>query len=150
MIIWRQFLAEADEVCRQMPDVVDIRGSMSQAEKENRIFSFSKGETQTIVTDPRMFGHGMNWQHSRIQFFIGLSDSYESVYQAIRRQWRNFQMRDVHVFFITASTEGAVVSNVKRKEKQHNEMYDQIVSRMAKHYTKNISQIGRQEIGWQE
>jgi DNA modification methylase len=145
-IVWRQFLAEADETTKQMPDIVDIRGSMTQDEKEMEIRLFSEGKTQAIVTDPRMFGHGMNWQHSRIQFFIGLSDSYESVYQAIRRQWRNFQMRDVHVFFITASTEGAVVANVKRKEKQHNEMYDQIVARMAKHYTKTVTQIGRQEM----
>jgi DNA modification methylase len=146
MIVWRQFLAEADEVRRQMPDVIDIRGSMTQDEKESCIFDFSNGNSQRIVTDPRMFGHGMNWQHSRLQFFIGLSDSYESVYQAIRRQWRNFQMRDVHVFFITASTEGAVVANVKRKETQHNEMYDQIVGRMAKHYSHNVAQIGRQEM----
>jgi DNA modification methylase len=146
MIIWRQFLAEADEVCKQIPEAVDIRGSQSQSEKENHIFDFSRGDTQIIVTDPRMFGHGMNWQHSRIQFFIGLSDSYESIYQAIRRQWRNFQMRDVHVFFITASTEGAVVKNVKRKEQQHNEMYDQIVMRMAKHYSHKVAQIGRQEM----
>jgi superfamily II DNA or RNA helicase len=146
MIIWRQFLAEADETRKQIPDAVDIRGSMSQAEKESRIFDFSNGDSQIIVTDPRMFGHGMNWQHSRVQFFIGLSDSYESIYQAIRRQWRNFQLRDVHVFFITASTEGAVVKNIKRKEIQHNEMYDQIVSRMAKHYSKHVEQIGRQEM----
>jgi DNA modification methylase len=146
MIVWRQFLAEADEVTKQLPDVIDIRGSMTQEEKEDRIFDFSNGNSTRIVTDPRMFGHGMNWQHSRLQFFIGLSDSYESVYQAIRRQWRNFQERDVHVFFITASTEGAVVANIKRKEAQHNEMYDQIVSRMAKHYSHNVSQIGRQEM----
>jgi len=146
MIVWREFLAEADEAKRQIPNIIDIRGSMTQSDKENEIRKFSDGDTQIIVTDPRMFGHGMNWQHSRIQFFIGLSDSYESIYQAIRRQWRNFQKRDVHVFFITASTEGAVVANIKRKEKQHNELYDQIVARMAKHYTKNIAQIGRQEM----
>jgi DNA modification methylase len=146
IIIWRQFLAEADEVCRQIPEADDIRGSLSQAEKENKIIDFSNGDTRVIVTDPRMFGHGMNWQHSRLQFFIGLSDSYESIYQAIRRQWRNFQERDVHVFFITASTEGAVVKNIKRKEKQHNEMYDQIVKRMAKHYSSKVVQIGRQEM----
>lgn len=145
-IVWRQFLAEADEVLDQMSNVVDIRGNMTQDEKEEKIFSFSNGETNAIVTDPRMFGHGMNWQHSRIQFFIGLSDSYESVYQAIRRQWRNFQDRDVHVFFITSSTEGAVVKNIKRKEKQHNKIYDEIVARMAKHYSQSVTQIGRQEM----
>lgn len=146
MTAWREYLNEADEVTSIMPEFVDIRGSDSIDEKEDKIRAFTESQNMKIVTDPRMFGHGMNWQHSRIQFFIGLSDSFESIYQAIRRQWRNFQMRDVHVFFITATTQGNVVLNVKRKEEQHNKLYEEIVARMAKHYDRNQSQIGRQEM----
>lgn len=147
-IAWREYLNEADEVTKQMDYFFDIRGSDSIQEKENKIRDFTEGSIKYIVTDPRMFGHGMNWQHSRIQFFIGLSDSFEAIYQAIRRQWRNFQTRDVHVFFITATTQGEVVKNIKRKEKQHNKLYDEIVARMAKHYNKNRLKIGRQEMDY--
>lgn len=146
MIAWREYLNEADEVVNQLPEFVDIRGGQTMEEKEERIINFANSQNGKIVTDPRMFGHGMNFQHSRIQFFIGLSDSFESIYQAIRRQWRNFQKRDVHVFFITATTQGGVVKNIKRKEAQHDRLYDEIVARMAKHYNRNRTRIGRQEM----
>jgi DNA modification methylase len=65
--------------------------------------------------------------------FVGLSDSYEQQYQAIRRCWRFGQDKPVDVYVVTATTEGAVVANIKRKEKQAVEMFDNIVKHMAVH-----------------
>lgn len=138
VVIWRKFLAEADMVCKKMPSFTDIRGSLKRQEKEDCIIQFSDGEINHIVTDPKMFGHGMNWQHARIQFFLGLSDSYEEYYQAMRRLWRNGQLRDVVTFWVYADTEGNVIQNIERKQMQHDEMYDAIVQRMARHYDKSI------------
>jgi DNA modification methylase len=138
IVIWRKFLAEADEVCKQMPLFVDIRGSLKRNEKEKYIIQFSDGEINHIVTDPSMFGHGMNWQHARIQFFLGLSDSYEEYYQAMRRLWRNGQTRDVYTFWVYADTEGNVIKNINRKQQQHDQLYDRIVKRMARHYDASI------------
>jgi len=134
IVIWRKYLAEADEVCKQMPSFVNIHGSLKREQKEDFIIQFSDGEINHIVTDPRMFGHGMNWQHARIQFFLGMSDSYEEYYQAMRRLWRNGQTRDVFTFWVYADTEGNVIKNITRKEKQHNQLYDNVVERMARHY----------------
>jgi hypothetical protein len=61
-------------------------------------------------------GFGMNWQHCAHMAFVGLSDSYEQFYQAVRRCWRFGQKKPVNVYVITAETEGAVVANIKRKE----------------------------------
>jgi hypothetical protein len=33
-------------------------------------------------------GHGTNWQQCSRMVFVGLTDSFEQVYQAIRRRWR--------------------------------------------------------------
>lgn len=49
--------------------------------------------------------------------FVGVTDSFESYYQAVRRCWRFGQKRDVHVHVFASSAEGAVVSNLKRKER---------------------------------
>ena len=138
IVIWRKFLAEADEVTNQMSDFVDIRGSLKRSEKEQYIMQFSDGEISHIVTDPSMFGHGMNWQHARIQFFLGMSDSYEQYYQAMRRLWRNGQLRDVHTFWVYADTEGNVIQNIARKQRQHENLYKRVVKRMARHYDANV------------
>ena len=73
-----------------------------------------------------MFGYGLNLQNSARQLFVGVNDSWEQFYQAVRRSWRFGQDRDVHVHIIAASTEGNVVENLRRKdmeaEKMANEM----------------------------
>ena len=49
--------------------------------------------------------------------FVGLSDSFEQYYQAVRRCWRYGQQKPVTVYVVTADIEGAVVANIKRKER---------------------------------
>jgi DNA modification methylase len=62
--------------------------------------------------------------------FVGLSDSYEQFYQAVRRCWRFGQKRTVNVYSITAETEGAVVANIKRKEADALKMAENMVEHM--------------------
>jgi len=69
-----------------------------------------------MVSKPTIMGFGLNFQHCADTGFVGLNDSFEQVYQAIRRFWRFGQTRTVNVHFIAAETEGAVVANLKRKE----------------------------------
>jgi hypothetical protein len=73
----------------------------------------------------------MNWQHCSWTGFVGLNDSFEQLYQAIRRFWRFGQTKPVDVHFIAAETEGAVVSNVKRKEADAERMVRAMVHHMA-------------------
>ena len=67
------------------------------------------------------------WDHC---VFVGLSDSWESFYQAIRRQWRFGQKHRVHVHIVSADTEGAVVENIRRKDAQHEEMAEAMMAHM--------------------
>lgn len=48
--------------------------------------------------------------------FVGVTDSYEAFYQAVRRCWRFGQTRPVHVHIYASQLEGAIVANLKRKE----------------------------------
>lgn len=48
--------------------------------------------------------------------FVGLSDSYEQYYQAVRRCWRFGQTQPVDVYIIISAREGAVKENIERKE----------------------------------
>jgi len=62
--------------------------------------------------------------------FAGVNDSWEQFYQAIRRCWRFGQTRPVHVHIIAASTEGNVLENLKRKEREAEEMANEMVENM--------------------
>jgi hypothetical protein len=68
-----------------------------------------------------------------IIIFVGLSDSFEQYYQAVRRCWRFGQNDPVDVYIITSEAEGAVVKNIERKQKNAERM----TAEMVKH-TKEI------------
>ena len=58
----------------------------------------------------------MNWQQCHNMIFVGLSDSYEQYYQAVRRCWRYGQGNPVDVYIVISKREGPVLENIKRKE----------------------------------
>ena len=69
----------------------------------------------------------MNWQNCRNMIFVGLSDSYEMLYQAIRRCWRFGQTKPVNVYMVISEQEGAVKANVERKEADYERMFYEMV-----------------------
>ncbi len=121
-IIWCDTDAEADALTDRISDAVEVRGSMSADVKEERLQSFSMGKSRVIVTKPSIAGFGLNWQHCARQAFVGLSFSYESFYQAIRRSHRFGQTRPVHVHVAMADTEKAIWDVVSRKAEDHDTM----------------------------
>lgn len=54
--------------------------------------------------------------------FVGLSYSFENLFQAIRRCWRFGQTKPVDAHIVIAETEGAVLDNIRRKERQYEEL----------------------------
>ncbi|MBN8241894.1 helicase [Nitratireductor aquimarinus] len=128
---WCNLNAESDALAKAIPDAVEVRGSDSEAEKERKLIDFSEGRIRVLVTKPSICGFGMNWQHCADTGFVGLNDSFEQVYQAIRRFWRFGQTKPVNVHFIAAETEGAVVANLRRKEADADRMAAAMVMHMA-------------------
>jgi len=63
--------------------------------------------------------------------FVGLNDSFEGMFQAIRRCWRFGQKNPVDVYIILSSLEGAVLKNIKRKEADATAMQKALVEHMA-------------------
>jgi len=113
---WCNLNAESEALTKAIPGAVETKGSDSDETKERKLNDFSEGRTRVLVTKAGVAGFGMNWQHCADTGFVGLNDSFEQVYQAIRRFWRFGQTRPVNVQFIAAETEGAVVANIRRKE----------------------------------
>jgi hypothetical protein len=115
-IVWCDFNAEADALKAQIPDAVEIRGPDDPDLKESRLSGFAHGRIRVLLTKPSIAGHGMNWQHCARMAFVGVTDSFEAYYQAVRRAWRFGQKRPVQVHIFTSEAEGSVLANLKRKE----------------------------------
>jgi len=129
-IVWCGLNRESTALARAIPDAVEITGSDSHEHKRDAMLGFSEGRHRVVVTKPSIAGFGMNWQHCARQVFVGMSHSYESFYQAVRRSWRFGQDRMVKVYMVTADANKRIVENIKRKEKQARKMMDEIVERM--------------------
>lgn len=129
-IVWCNLNAESEALAKAIPGAVEVRGSDTAESKERAMLGFTNGEIRVLVTKPSIAGFGMNWQHCANVAFVGLSDSYEQYYQAVRRSWRFGQTRPVDVYVVTSEAEGAVVRNIERKEHQAALMMEQIVEHM--------------------
>jgi hypothetical protein len=140
-IIWCGLNAESEALAKAIPWSVEVRGSDSPEDKVEAAMGFADGRITALVTKPSMFGHGMNWQHCARVVFVGLSDSWEQYYQAIRRCWRFGQTRPVHCYVVTADTEGAVVQNIERKDRDAARMAEAMVEHTKKITAQNIRGI---------
>jgi hypothetical protein len=128
---WCNLNAESEALARAIPGAIETKGSDTDEEKERKLIDFIEGRTRVLVSKPAVCGFGMNFQHCADTGFVGLSDSFEQVYQAIRRFWRFGQTKPVNAHFIAAETEGAVVANLRRKEADADRMAAAMVLHMA-------------------
>jgi len=129
-VIWCNLNDESALLASLIPDAVEVFGSLSSSKKEELITKFSHGNARVIISKPKICGFGLNWQHCRNVAFVGLDDSYEKFYQAVRRCYRFGQKREVYTYIIYTSAEGAVKENLDRKQAQADVMADQMVSHM--------------------
>lgn len=129
-VIWCHLNDESELLASMIPDSRDVKGADSIEAKEDAIDAFTNGSLRVLITKPSIAGFGMNWQHCHNTAFVGLSDSWEQYYQAIRRFYRFGQSKEVNVHVISAESEGAVVENIRRKEEQNKIMGEQMVQHM--------------------
>ena len=146
-VVWCDLNAESAALADAIPGAVEIRGDDTPDHKASAMLDFAAGRVRVLVTKPSIAGWGMNWQHCAHQVFVGLSDSWEQLYQAVRRSYRFGQTRPVNVYAVTAQTEGAVVRNLQRKEEQASTMMNELVQHMA---GLSIGQSGRDEAEYLE
>jgi hypothetical protein len=138
-LIWCHTNDEADLLRKAIADAVEIRGSDSIERKEHAINGFLDGSVRVLVTKPSIAGMGLNLQHCARMAFVGLDDSFEQMYQAVRRCWRFGQSREVHSHIISAESLGAIKQNVERKERQMEEMQASMVEHMVGMMQKQVS-----------
>ena len=98
------------------------------------MLGFAKGDIRVLITKPSIAGFGMNWQSCANMIFVGLSDSYEQYYQAVRRCYRFGQTKPVNVHIVISAKEGCVRENIERKTQDAKKMQTAMIE-----YTKEIT-----------
>lgn len=129
-LIWCHLNDEAEILQQLIPGSVNVQGSDKPETKATSMMDFSHGNLRVLISKPSICGFGMNWQHCARMAFVGLNDSFEQFYQAVRRCYRFGQKRNVEVHIFTAENEGQILANIKRKEQSHHEMSANMIEHM--------------------
>ena len=133
-LVWCDLNDESAALSEKIIGSVEVKGTDSNQHKADSMLGFSNGSVKCLVTKPSIAGFGMNWQNCHNMIFVGLSDSYEQFYQAVRRCWRFGQTHQVDVYIVIAAKEGAVLQNIDRKQKDFLHMKS-----VMSDYTKEIT-----------
>lgn len=138
-IAWCGLNDEGRELARLVPGSTLIEGAQSPDEKADRLDSFLDGSARVMVTKSTIAGFGLNLQTCARMVFVGLGDSWEQYFQAIRRCWRFGQAREVHVYIVLSDAEAPIFENVMRKEAE--------AVRMTTELVQHVAEFERAEIG---
>ena len=127
-LVWCDLNAESEELHRVCNLSQEVKGADKATHKVNAMTGFSVGLLKCLITKPSIAGFGMNWQNCHNIIFVGLSDSYEQFYQAVRRCWRFGQKKWWTCTSSYRQKEGCVKENIERKEAASRKMRDAMIA----------------------
>lgn len=142
-IVWCDLNDESKALTASIQGAVEVAGADKPEHKIEAMKGFETGKYRVLVTKPSIAGFGMNWQHCRNIAFVGLSDSFEQYFQAVRRCWRFGQTKEVNAYIIVSKSEGAVVENIKRKERDFQAMLSGMIAATQEITKTNIQSTQR-------
>lgn len=134
-LVWCDLNSESHRLWELCEDSWEIKGSDKTSYKTETMLDFSDGRIKCLITKPSIAGFGMNWQQCHNMIFVGLSDSYEQYYQALRRCWRFGQKHEVNIYIIISAKEGCVKDNIECKEQDNSKMQKAMIE-LTKEITK--------------
>ncbi len=137
-IIWCGLNAESSAITSRIDDAVEVKGGDSLDYKIESLEQFQSGTIRVLVTKTKIAGFGMNFQNAHNMAFLGLNDSWESYYQAIRRCYRFGQEHPVNVHIVLGDIELEILDNIMKKENQANMMAERLIE--------NVQQFEKEEL----
>ena len=143
VMVWCDLNSESKALTNSIPDSVEVEGAMSLEQKEAGIIGFLNGQNRVLVSKPSIAGFGINAQNAHIEIFVGLSDSFEQYYQAVRRCWRFGQTQPVDVYIIISDAEGAVKANIQRKQADAERMTGELIEFTKEFLKSDLRQTSR-------
>jgi len=130
-IVWCGLEKESKILKLNLSDIsVEVKGSDPQEFKVKSFEDFQDGKYLILITKPKIGAFGMNFQNANNMIFFGMNDSWETYYQAIRREWRFGQKKPVNVYLVLTNIEREIYENILRKEKQAYRLRINMVNRL--------------------
>jgi DNA modification methylase len=126
-LIWCGLDAESKESTKLL-NAVEVKGTDSIDHKVKSIEDFQDGKIRVIVSKPKIMAFGLNLQQAHNMVFLGLSDSWETWYQAIRREWRYGQKQEVNVYAIMHEAEQEIYQNIMRKDAMARRLRESLIA----------------------
>jgi len=122
-VLWHDLEDERRALKKDLPDVVDVYGSLDLDTREQRIIDFSEGRHRLLATKPSLSGSGCNFQrHCHRAVFVGIGFDFNDFVQAIHRLQRFQQTQRVRIDLIYAESEREVLRTLLDKWTQHKEL----------------------------
>jgi hypothetical protein len=130
-IIWCGLDKEATAARKALEGISqEISGKDSIDCKIKAFEDFQDNKYKVLISKPKIAGMGLNFQNSSNMIFYGLNDSWETFYQAIRRQWRFGQTNPVNVHIVLAEHEIQIYDNIMRKDNQNKRLRKEMIEVM--------------------
>lgn len=145
-VIWCDLNVEADALQKAFPKAVEVRGSDTIDFKEKAILDFCDGKIPILISKSSIFGFGLNLQICSNTAFVGLSDSFESLFQTTKRFHRQGQTKSVNRHFIISEAENTVLQNITRKEKDFEAMIANMILQTKHLSMENIKQLKQEKL----
>ena len=136
-ILWHDREEERHEIKRQIPEAVEVFGSLDIDIREERTIDFSEGRSRILATKKSISGSGCNFQrYCHRAIFVGIDYEFNDFIQAIHRIYRFLQDDQVIIDIIYMESEEEILKALKEKWQRHNEMQERLASLM-RHYGLN-------------
>ena len=140
-VIWVKHNGEGDLLKKRIVDSVQVKGSDTPEVKEKYLLGFAHDEYKILITKAKIAQFGLNFQNSHNQIFASLDFSFESLYQCIRRMYRFGQKHKVNIYLVTTDTMQNVIESIRQKQKQFQEMQNQMSIATQRNYLKTNKQL---------
>jgi len=144
--IWCGLNAESELLTKSILGAIEVTGSDSDDHKEKSMMDFAAGKIEVMISKGSICGFGMNFQVCADTAFVGLSDSFETMFQSTKRFHRHGQTKEVNRHLIISEAEGLVLQNVQRKEREFEVMIQNMVEYTKLMNMENIRSLTGQKI----
>ena len=121
-IVWVKQNEEGDLITKMINGAKQVKGADSPQYKANTLLDFANDKFRVLVSKVKVAGFGMNYQNCHNMIFCSADFSFEGIYQAIRRELRFGQTKEVNIWIVTTDTMENVIEAFKRKKKQFEDM----------------------------
>lgn len=133
-LLWHDLESERHEIKKELPETVDIYGSMDYDLREQRVIDFSNGKIRLFATKKSLSGSGCNFQrYCHREIFLGIDYEFNDFIQAIHRCYRFLQKDPVVIDIIYMENERQIKEALIEKWKNHDHMVEKMVEIVKKY-----------------